>query len=365
MTAAAQNVKTHRVLLLDDDPEVLEVYTQMLGQLPSKPEIHTATSGARAMALLEAEPFDLLISDLRMPKMDGLQVLAIVRRKFPQLRTVVLTAMSDEQFRNRAYSMGIDLYLEKPSNAREITFFLECVESLLTKEEVGGFRGIQSKSLVDIIQLECLSQSSSVLRITNGTLEGKIWIDHGDVIDAETEELTGEEAFKRILSWKAGNFETLPPEGHHPRKIQTSYQGLLLDTAQAIDEAGAKPASDQAATADETGEPPSKLSEIGRLPGVQFVLAMSVADGTGKLRHWGLENPEKLAAWIRETAATFQKLGEQFQFGVLQTIQSASPEIRIHVQPVADEYLVVGLKGSLDREELTKTIKRALERWAS
>jgi len=43
-------------------------------------------------AMLEAEPFQLLICDLKMPKMDGLQVLAIVRRKYPQLRTVALTA---------------------------------------------------------------------------------------------------------------------------------------------------------------------------------------------------------------------------------------------------------------------------------
>src|SRR4051812_15862972 len=65
----------HKILVLDDDPELLELYGEMLGQLPSKPEIHTASTGARAMALLEAEPFRLLICDLKMPKMDGLQVL--------------------------------------------------------------------------------------------------------------------------------------------------------------------------------------------------------------------------------------------------------------------------------------------------
>ena len=50
----------------------------------------------------------------------------------------------------------------------------------------GGFRGIQNKSLVDIIQLECLSQNSLVLRVTNGPLSGKIWINNGEVIDAES-----------------------------------------------------------------------------------------------------------------------------------------------------------------------------------
>jgi len=166
----------HKVLLLDDDVDLLDMYRQLLTQLPSQPEIYTATNGPRAMAMLEAEPFRLLICDLKMPKMDGLQVLSIVRRKHPELRTVALTSVADEQFRSRAYALGVDLFWYKPATEQEIKMFLECLESLLGRETENGFRGVQSKSLVDIIQLECISQSSSVLRITNGGQTGKIWI---------------------------------------------------------------------------------------------------------------------------------------------------------------------------------------------
>src|SRR5216117_2516415 len=195
----------HKILLLDDDHELVELYREMLCRLPSQPEIFTATSGARAIALLDSQPFSLLISDLNMPKMDGLQVLTIVRRKFPQLRTAVMTSVVDAQFRTRAYAMGIDLFLEKPNTGREINFFIDCIESLLDREpDRGGFRGVQSKSLVDIIQLECLSQSSSVLKVTNGSLTGKVWFKNGDLIDAATQDLTGETAFRKILSWNTG-----------------------------------------------------------------------------------------------------------------------------------------------------------------
>src|SRR5437899_5927064 len=196
----------------------------MLARLPSQPEIFTATSGARAIALLDSQPFSLLISDLNMPKMDGLQVLTIVRRKFPQLRTAVMTSVVDPQFRTRAYAMGIDLFLEKPNTSQEITFFLDCIESLLGRETDGGFRGVQSKSLVDIIQLECLSQSSSVLKITNGMAEGRIWIQNGEVTHAEAPGMTSEPAFQRILTWKTGSFENLPADLAQPRTIFTSYQ---------------------------------------------------------------------------------------------------------------------------------------------
>src|SRR5215831_74973 len=182
----------HKILLVDDDPKLLDVYQQTLRALPSKPEIETATSGSRAMALLESEQFRLLICDLKMPKMDGLQVLSIVRRKYPSLRTVALTAEKDEQFRTRAYALGVDLFWQKPASEQEIRMFLDCLESLLGPEAGGGFRGVQSKSLVDIIQLECLSQSSSVLRITNGPHTGKIFIQNGELIDAEVGSLVGE-----------------------------------------------------------------------------------------------------------------------------------------------------------------------------
>src|SRR5213079_379353 len=102
-----------KILILDDEHDILEIYQEILARLPSQPEIHTADNGARALALLESEPFNLLVSDLRMPTMDGFQVLAIVRRKFPALRMVVMTAAEDEQFRARAYEMEINIYKEK------------------------------------------------------------------------------------------------------------------------------------------------------------------------------------------------------------------------------------------------------------
>jgi CheY-like chemotaxis protein len=123
-----------KILLVDDDPDLLDMYREVLTQLPSQPEVHTANSGPRALAMLEAEPFDLLICDLKMPKMDGLQVLGIVRRKYPRLRTMILSAELDEQFRHRAYALGADLYCHNPGTEHETKVWLEQVESLLGRQ---------------------------------------------------------------------------------------------------------------------------------------------------------------------------------------------------------------------------------------
>src|ERR1041385_598190 len=239
----------HKILILDDDPTFLELYKEWLAQLPSKPEIQTSTSGARAMAMLEAETFRVLICDLKMPKMDGLQVLSIVRRRFPELRTVVMTGVQDEEFRSRAYALGVDLFWLKPDTQQNMQMFLECLESLLGRDAEHGFRGIQSKSLMDILQMESISQTSAVLRITRGSLTGKIWLLNGDLIDAETDGARGEAAFTRILGWKSGTFETLPSEPDRERTITKSVNGLLLEAAQTLDEI-ANPSEDAGAGED-------------------------------------------------------------------------------------------------------------------
>src|SRR6266478_1157416 len=302
---------THKILLLDDDPDLLDMYREIISQLPSRPEIFTANSGSRAMAMLEADDFRLLICDLKMPKMDGLQVLSIVRRKYPQLRTVVLTSVVDEQFRSRVYALGVDLFWHKPGTEQEIKMFLECVESLLGHESESGFRGVQSKSLVDIIQLECISQSSSVLRITNGPLSGKIWIQDGELVDAEAADLEGEAAFQKILSWRTGVFETLPAEPGRPRAIFKSYNGLLLESAQALDESRSETTADGQPKA-----PHSPLTDVSRIEGVEFALAMKTGEGGGQESR-GLENPERMATWARTSLARFRTLGERLQAGPL------------------------------------------------
>ena len=347
-----------RILLADDDPDLLDLYRETLVQLPSRPEIHTATSGARVIAMLEAEEFQLLICDLKMPKMDGLQVLAIVRRKYPHLRTVALTAEVDEQFRSRAYALGVDLFWHKPATQHETKMFLDCIESLLGRETEAGFRGVQSKSLMDIIQLECISQSSSVLRITNGLQSGRIWIQDGELVDAEATDLRGEPAFQKILSWRAGNFEMLPADPSQPRTIFKSYNALLLESAQAMDE------SRGVATAE--GVPQSlasPLAQLSQMEGVEFVLAMKAGQGGYHIAR-GLENPERMATWARQTLERFRLLGDHLSVGPLEQIEAFGPQRHVTLACRDETEFCVGWQPSLAPDQVREMMKKLLALWA-
>lgn len=362
LVAQPQHMQTtHKILLVDDDPDLLDMYREILSELPSAPEVRTATSGYRALAMLESDVYRLMVCDLRMPKVDGLQVLSIVRRKFPQIRTLALTSVADEQFRSRAYALGVDIFWHKPATEQEVQMFTACVESLLGPDSESGFRGIQSKSLVDLIQLECISQSSSVLRIINGTLTALMWIQDGEVVDAEAETLRGEEAFRKILGWRAGHFESLPPEPSRPRTIFRSYNALLLESAQALDESRGQTESDNDAPN------PAKnalLSELSKVEGMEFVLALNPDSDVPALSR-GLENPKSMSLWARQNFERFKALGERLQAGPLTGIGALGPQRNVALATHENRQFCIGWKHSMSCEQMDEMTKKVLALCAS
>jgi hypothetical protein len=254
--------------------------------------------------------------------------------------------------------LGVDLFWHKPATEGEIQQFLECLESLLDREMESGFRGVQSKSLVDIIQLECLSQSSAVLRLTNNQFTGRVWLQDGEIIDAEAEDLRGEAAFQRILSWRAGHFETLPADPARERTIFKSYNGLLLESAQALDESRGEVGPD--------GVPDANLSPVAmmsQVAGVDFVLVLDKTEG-GEPVCRGLENPKEMASCFRQNLKRLEALGERLQAGQLEQFQGFGMERNVAVATHENTTFCVGWKSSLTSAEMREGMKKVLSLWA-
>jgi len=354
----------HKILVLDDDADWLEMSRDILSQLPSKPEVRTATSGKRALAMLDAEPFRLLICDLKMPRIDGLQVLAIVRRRFPELRTVVLSALEDEDFRSRAYALGVDMFWLKTEMHRNSQMYIDCIESLLGRDQEDGFRGIQSKSLMDIIQMECLSRSSTVLRITRGSLVAKLWIQDGELTDAEAEGARGEAAFRRILTWKSGTFENLPAEPGRERTIFKPVNALLLESAQAIDETAGSAAEPSNQTVQIHRRTVWKLSLLTRT-GAEFVIAVPPeGQGVHEVMGTQAQTAEQYASWTRRATEIIKRMGDAVDAGPLLHLDGNNRERQILLIPRGDKNFLVGWSPEADEGLLEKT-KKLVESWDS
>ncbi|HEY1718070.1 MAG TPA: response regulator [Verrucomicrobiae bacterium] len=350
---------THKILVLDDDADWLDMSRDFLAQLPSKPEIRTVASGTRALTMLEAQPFRLFICDLRMPRMDGLQVLSIVRRRFPDLCTVVLTGLHDDEFRSRAYALGVDLFWIKSDMQHNPQMFLDCLESLLGREDAGGFRGVQSKSLVDLIRMECLSRSSSVLRITSGPLVAQLWIENGELVDAQVEGADGEAAFRRILKWKSGAFENLPADLGHTRTITKSVDALLLEAAQ-TDDLGGSPNPAKQAGHQQFVE---RLTALA-YEGAEFVVSIP-SNKQDEVESWAIQDTKKLVSWVRHVEKSAQRIGDNLNAGPLNYVAGHNLECRLLLLPQDGKTFVVGWPPAANAGRLLEQTKKLANTWAS
>ena len=108
-----------RILLVDDEENV--ILTMKAGlQVLLDCEVTTATSGQQALRLFEEKPFDLLITDYKMPDMDGMTLSARVRQSYPRTAIVMVTAYVDNDLRKRAAQVPIQCVLEKPVNLPDV-----------------------------------------------------------------------------------------------------------------------------------------------------------------------------------------------------------------------------------------------------
>src|SRR5471030_472275 len=116
--SARKSVMTHNVLVVDDEPKLCDLLASALSQ--NDIQVFTASNGLHALTVLEREDIDLVISDWRMPGMDGPQLLAEIKLRFPQLPVIVMTAYSTvknavQSMRNGAYD-----YISKPFDIDEL-----------------------------------------------------------------------------------------------------------------------------------------------------------------------------------------------------------------------------------------------------
>ena len=102
-----------RILFVDDEPNILEGLQRMLRDMRQEWDMHFAKSGQEALDCLSREPFDVVISDMRMPGMDGAQLLTEVMRRHPQIVRIILSGHSDQDIILKAVRPAHQ-YLSKP-----------------------------------------------------------------------------------------------------------------------------------------------------------------------------------------------------------------------------------------------------------
>jgi CheY-like chemotaxis protein len=101
-----------KVLVVDDDPVVGESFNRVLSRKGYA--VITASNGDEALAKLQAEQYDLVFTDLRMPGMDGLEVAERVKARQPWTPVVIVTGYGSKPSEDRARAVGVAEFLHKP-----------------------------------------------------------------------------------------------------------------------------------------------------------------------------------------------------------------------------------------------------------
>lgn len=115
-----------QVLLCDDELSVTNfLKTSIAWEGLGIQNVYTAADGQEALSLFETKQIDLLITDIRMPRMDGLHLLEAVREISPDTHCILLTAYGEFEYARTAFRLGVDNYLLKPIQLEELTATLE------------------------------------------------------------------------------------------------------------------------------------------------------------------------------------------------------------------------------------------------
>lgn len=219
-----------RVLLVDDDSDI----TWGIGRCLTRAGLTVATcgDGAEALELLESQDFDALVTDVQMPRVNGLTLLDWARRNRPRMRVVVMTAFGSEAVMSAAVHRGAVLYLEKPLDP------VVLVEVLRGELPPNAFSGsIEGIDLFDCIQMVLLTRGRHTLEVQGqGGSRCRLWVERGDVVHAECERCEGVEAVERCIGFEGGRFVTLPWSEPPKRTIALAGNVLLMEAARTRDE---------------------------------------------------------------------------------------------------------------------------------
>ncbi len=115
--------KTHQILIVEDNPNMSCLLSDILDFFDYK--TIGAQDGEEALKILDKETFDMVITDLRMPKMGGIDLLRSIKDQFPQLPVVVITGFDSDNYRTDAFSAHADGFLCKPFKVEQIKDLLK------------------------------------------------------------------------------------------------------------------------------------------------------------------------------------------------------------------------------------------------
>jgi len=193
----------------------------------------TASDGKEAIELLKKIHISVLVTDLVMPKVGGLELLAYMTKEYSPFSCVVMTAHGNPEFKKRALREDVIGYIEKPFEIDELAW--QIIPKLSRFSEGLYPKGMSVNSLLLLAEME---EKTGLLEIHNGgEKKGQFYFDKGVLYDALYDDLKGEDAALEMIGWDhrvVFSFRNLPEEDVK-RQINRDLISLIVEGARLKD----------------------------------------------------------------------------------------------------------------------------------
>ena len=222
------------VLIVDDDEIWLHAIKKKMDKYKKAFSVLTAEDGLDAVEKLKKNVISLVVTDMQMPRMDGLALLAHLSENYPDIPVIVVTAYSTPKSKKAVLERGAAGYIEKPFAIENL---IQKITNSLKKESEGGI--LQSIPLEMFIQLIEMEQKTCTIRVVNksSNKQGVLFFKNGILLDARVADLQGKLASYEIFSWDKVTVSIQDSCALKEKRIEEDLQAILLDAMRLKDEA--------------------------------------------------------------------------------------------------------------------------------
>ena len=220
------------ILIVDDDLGLQKILEISLQKCRDDFDVLFASNGKEAIEILDQGNVSLLVTDIKMPKMDGLALLAHMSVNHSTIPCIVLTSYNIPGFEQKL-SRSIFHFLKKPVDSVKL---IELIQKGLEQVERGeALSGISVSGLMQIIEAE--GKTCFLVIHSGGIKQGGMYFNEGVLFDAICGRLTGERAAMQLIALETGQVEYRKlPQKNISQRIQVGIQALILEAMKFKDE---------------------------------------------------------------------------------------------------------------------------------
>jgi len=222
------------VLIVDDDQEMLIALKEGLEKYSDIFNIFLAGDGDAAVEMIKRQTISLVVTDLKMPRMDGFSLLSHIMENYPDIPVIIITGYSTPEMEKLAKEGGAVGYISKPFMIDNLA---KQIMATLRKEAEGGT--LHSVSSGVFLQLMEMEQKTCTIRLVDkkGEKKGVLFFNDGELMDARYSDLQGKNAAFEIFQWDDVTLSIENKCSLAENKINSDLQPIILEAMRLKDEA--------------------------------------------------------------------------------------------------------------------------------